>query len=167
MQNRVVVLLGGNLGDRSVTLQHSRMELETELGTILMKSGIYESAPWGFDTVVPNFYNQVLVIETVLSPRQVLKKTQEIECALGRVRSLGKGYQSRSIDIDILFYNDWIVKENALTLPHARIASRRFVLVPLAEVLPDFLHPELHCTITALLNQCNDPLPVKRVDENE
>ena len=145
---------GSNKGDRLDFLKRAFHEISTRIGEIEGYSSIYETEPWGFldDSF---FLNQVVKVKTMLEPEVLLEQLLEIEKSMGRVRQM-EGYQSRSIDIDILFYHDWVVKNDKLQLPHPRIQERRFVLIPLAELDPEMIHPSLHLTTFKLLERCTD-----------
>jgi len=158
---RIFLLLGGNLGNKSVIFKESLNKLQKKLGKIVKKSSIYETEPWGF-IAKDNFWNQALIIETSLSPKDVLKITKETETELGRLRG-EKRYTSRTIDIDILFFGNLIISEQNLEIPHPRMINRRFVLVPLSEIAPDMIHPVFKKTIKELLEECTDILDVKKI----
>lgn len=123
-------------------------------GEVVRMSKVYESPPWGF---VDNttFLNQVLLVHTILDPANLLACILQIELEMGRSRKY-KGYNSRKIDIDILFYGDSIIEENNLKIPHPHIANRRFVLTPLTEIAAGFVHPQFRVTIGQLLEACDD-----------
>lgn len=161
----VVLLLGSNINPRLEFLASARKILNAECGKVVQCSSIYESEAWGFEA--DSFLNQVVVLETILSPIELLSKTQNIEKELGRVRRNKKEaiYDSRTIDIDILFYDDLCLNQPQLQIPHPRIAVRQFVLVPLCEILPEYRHPELNKTISQLLAMCNDPGKVTPFNE--
>ncbi len=158
---RLFLLLGGNLGDKAQIFKSAEESLAKELGPVVQRSAIYETEPWGFECE-DLFWNQVLVIETSLNPEEVLLHTKSIELQLGRVRKADR-YTSRLIDIDLLFYDDLVMNEEKLVLPHPRMIDRRFVLIPLLEVAPDFVHPVFQKDIQALLDECSDKLEVKRL----
>ncbi len=155
------LLLGGNLGDKKETFLQATKRLEQQLGKLAKQSEIYETEPWGFDSK-DYFWNQVLVFKTELSPQEVLKNTKSIELELGRVRGEER-YASRMIDIDILFYGNLQLNEDNLQLPHPRMINRNFVLKPLCEVAPKFVHPVFNKDISQLLAQCEDNLAVSVV----
>jgi 2-amino-4-hydroxy-6-hydroxymethyldihydropteridine diphosphokinase len=158
---KLFLLLGGNLGDKAQVFSCARQRLAETLGIIVRISSVYETEPWGFECK-DLFWNQVVVIETRLSPAEVLKFTKSIELELGRVRKAAR-YTSRLIDIDLLFYDDLVFHEPDLELPHPRMIDRRFVLEPLAEVAADFIHPVFKQSIIGLLEDCTDHLDVKRL----
>lgn len=148
--SQVVLLTGSNLGNRAAYLQQAFEHINKTCGKVILFSGIYESEAWGFEA--PPFYNQALVVETTLSPKEFLSCTQSIEIELGRERKHPLlSYSSRTIDIDILFFDNLIINTNNLIVPHPKMALRRFVLEPLAEILPYFQHPVLKKTVNELL----------------
>lgn len=154
----VYLLLGSNLGDREFFLEISAKKISL-LAEITKISSIYETSAWGVQDQ-PNYLNQVLEIRTNLSPEQLLSQTQSIENELGRERT--GHWEARNIDIDILIYEDWIVQSETLVIPHLRMQERRFVLVPLAEIVLHWTHPILKKNIKELLNECKDQLFVKK-----
>jgi 2-amino-4-hydroxy-6-hydroxymethyldihydropteridine diphosphokinase len=131
-----------------------------EIGNLIAKSKIYETAPWG-KTTQPHFLNQALEIESLLSPKELLVKVKSIEQALGRTRL--EKWGERSIDIDIIYFGDKVIDSSDLVIPHLHLTERKFVLVPLAEISPEFIHPILQKTNTELLKECNDILDVRRL----
>ncbi|AXE18117.1 2-amino-4-hydroxy-6-hydroxymethyldihydropteridine diphosphokinase [Runella rosea] len=160
-QQSVFLLLGANLGEREATLAKATDLISERIAPVMLQSHLYETAPWGV-TDQPAFLNQVISIETILTPEELLSQTLEIEKQLGRERRLRWG--ARVIDIDMLYYSDQILDTENLHLPHPRLHQRRFTLVPLAEIAPDFLHPVLHKTNQELLNECTDDSQVSVFD---
>ncbi len=159
--NQAYLLIGGNMGNRARNLERARVFLCDEAGNIFSQSSIYETAAWG-KTDQPSFLNQALALETQLSARVLLKTILGIESRMGRFRQEKNG--PRVIDIDIAFYNDDIIAETGLYVPHPEIQNRRFALVPLAELDPQKIHPVLKKSVQQLLTECKDPLPVKRLE---
>ncbi len=158
--NRSYLLLGSNLNNPGKQLSIARNLIKKELGNILRQSAIYSTAAWG-NRNQPDFQNQVLVIETKLSPLETMQTLLSIESKMGRIRH--KKNDPRIIDLDILFFNKCIMQDIQLTLPHPHIAARRFVLVPLNELSPNLIHPVHHKTIHQLLRVCEDTLPVNKM----
>ncbi|GAC1383773.1 MAG: 2-amino-4-hydroxy-6-hydroxymethyldihydropteridine diphosphokinase [Ginsengibacter sp.] len=158
--NEAYIILGGNLGDISVNLTTARESIEEKAGVIKNKSGLYRTAAWG-KTDEPSFLNQVIQIETPLSPNSLLDILLQIELKMGRVRTIKNA--SRIIDIDILFYNDEIINSSNLIVPHPEIVNRRFVLVPLNEIARTLIHPVLKIAVSELLKNCKDELPVDKL----
>jgi 2-amino-4-hydroxy-6-hydroxymethyldihydropteridine diphosphokinase len=154
------LLIGGNLGDRSKNLQQAAQLIEENCGDIISLSAVYETAAWGF-TDQPSFLNQVLVLNTELHADALMKELLDVETQLGRTREEKMG--PRIIDIDILLYDDLIHQSAILTVPHPSLHLRRFALTPLAEVAPDKKHPTFQKTISELLTDCSDTLPVKKI----
>lgn len=142
------------MGDRMGFLQLALGMIEYRIGPIQSVSTVYETPPWGFESTP--FYNACLGVETILSPEEVLTELLSIERFLGRKRSMAEGYQARTIDLDILFYNDLRLDTADLSLPHPRIEERKFILVPLTEIAPDFIHPHLLKSIDELKQNCED-----------
>ena len=134
-KHKIYLGLGSNLGDRQGNISRAYAEIEKLIGTIVRQSALYESEPWGFES--DNlFTNSVICCETTLSPREVLKKTQSIERQLGRTqKSVDGHYHDRTIDIDILLYDDLTVNEPDLKIPHPLMRQRDFVMKPLSEII--------------------------------
>ncbi|HEV3223038.1 MAG TPA: 2-amino-4-hydroxy-6-hydroxymethyldihydropteridine diphosphokinase [Puia sp.] len=158
--NIAYLLTGGNEGDRFLHMQQARTNIELICGQLLQVSSLYETEPWG-NTDQPDFLNQVILIDTKLSPEELLRAILSIEKKGGRKRTVKNA--PRTIDIDILFYNDLILEKPGLSIPHPRIADRRFVLEPLNEISPEFIHPVIGKTIHRLLLECKDELAVKKI----
>jgi 2-amino-4-hydroxy-6-hydroxymethyldihydropteridine diphosphokinase len=160
MNKDIFLLLGSNVGNSYDNLKTAIHRIQTDAGVVIKQSSIYRTKAWG-KIDQPDFLNQVIQIETNLSPKELLVSVLEIEKKMGRVRN--EKWGPRIIDIDILFYNQEIVNLPQLIIPHPEIAARRFTLSPLAELSPDFSHPLLNKTVVELLKTCADPLPVERL----
>ena len=158
--NKAYLLTGGNEGDRYLNMQQARTNIEHICGRLLLVSSLYETAPWGKPDQ-PDFLNQVLLVETALSPQALLAAIFSIEEKGGRKRTVKNA--PRTIDIDILFYNRLVLEEPGLSIPHPGILYRRFVLEPLNEISPDFIHPVIGKSIHELLLECTDELAVKKI----
>ncbi len=157
---KTFLLTGGNLGDRRQSLATALELLELQCGIIVEKSSIYETAAWGNENQ-PSFLNQAIQLETMLTAVELLEKLLGIERKMGRSRN--EKYGARVIDIDILLYGDEISSSPLLVIPHPQMQYRRFVLAPLAEIAPRVIHPVLRKSIATLLQECEDPLPVRRL----
>ena len=166
---KTILLLGSNRGDKlSIIEQASQMVSDLSTGEIIL-SPLYKSEPWGFNAD-EWFLNRAVFIDTEMGPEELLEKILSIEKILGRVRGeecrknqMGeeecgaeREYSSREIDIDIIFYGSLVCKSEKLTLPHPRMHLRRFVLEPVAQIAPDFIHPGLGITVEQLLSECED-----------
>ena len=151
MINRAILSIGGNLGNRVENISRSIDYIERRIGKIVRRSSIYESEAWGFESE-HRFLNMVVVVETLLPPESLLQKAHAIENVLLRQRT-GTGYTSRTMDIDILFFNNEIINTPTLTIPHPRLHERRFVLLPLHEILPDMVHPVFQKSVGELLKE--------------
>ena len=158
--NSAYLVTGGNMGDRQVQLSYAAKLVEERCGRVIDKSSLYETAAWGKTDQEP-FLNQALVLETSLNARDLLNEILYIENLMGRDRI--EKYGPRIIDIDIIFFNHQIIREPGLVVPHPEMTRRRFVLEPLAEVIPAYIHPVYYRTVSELLAQCDDTLPVKKV----
>ena len=157
---KTFLLLGGNLGDRRLNLEKAKSEIINRIGEVLEFSSLYETEAWGVHDQ-PDFLNQVLLVNTNLSPEELLFSCLEIEKKLGRVRKVHWG--ERLIDIDILFIEDKIINTQRLTVPHPEVQNRRFTLQPLCELASDFIHPVLNANIEKLLMDCVDTLEARRL----
>jgi len=147
MPRQVYLGLGSNLGDRAGYLRRARENLAPEVN-LLRASSVYETPPWGYSDQ-PAFLNQVVEVQTDLEPEALLAKLKGIESELGRVKNFR--YGPRCIDLDILFYENCVYQSERLTIPHPSLAERAFVLVPMNELAPNFIHPLLHKPISELL----------------
>jgi 2-amino-4-hydroxy-6-hydroxymethyldihydropteridine diphosphokinase len=157
--NTAYLVTGGNLGKREEHLSFAARLLEERCGKIIDKSGIYETAPWG-KTDQPAFLNQAIVLDTSLNARDLLNEILYIEHLMGRDRV--EKFGPRIIDIDIIFFNHQKINEPRLVIPHPEMANRRFVLEPLNEIIPAYIHPVYYKTVAELLKACTDPLAVSK-----
>ena len=152
MENHTVYLaLGSNLGNRLENLQQAIAALSPQMD-VKAKSHVYETPPWGYEDQ-PKFYNQVVKADTYVQPEPLLKHIKRLETALGRQVSFQNG--PRLIDIDLLFYDQVVLSTPLLTLPHPRLQERGFVLLPLMEIVPDFVHPVLKKSVREMTSACN------------
>ncbi len=158
--NLVYLLIGGNMGDRRAFLRQAGHLISEHCGPVPAASPVYETAAWGNPDQAA-FLNQALKLETPLEAEPLMKKLLQIEEMMGRIR--GERYGPRTIDIDILLYNNDIRNTALLTVPHPEMQNRRFALQPLADLAPALEHPVLKKTILQLLAECLDPLPVTKV----
>lgn len=151
------LLLGSNVGNRLKQIDKARELVESRIGKLLKKSKVYETAPWG-EQEQDHFLNQALEVDTKLKPKKVLEKIAEIEKLMEREETYKWG--PREIDIDILMYEDEMICEIDLTIPHPFLHERKFTLLPLSEIAPDLYHPIMGATILDLLLECEDSLEV-------
>lgn len=158
--------LGTNLGDKKQNLNRAVHQISLEVGCVLNVSSIYQSKPWGFDSE-NDFLNAVLVVQTELAPLDLLEKTQQIERKLGRLSKIKKGYSDRLIDIDILLYDNQVINIPQLIIPHKLLHKRDFVLVPLAELAPELVHPVLGKTMKELSEQVVNTTTILKDDERK
>ena len=158
--NQTYLLIGGNLGNRQKNLEKAGQLITAKAGQVGKSSSLCETEAWGIRDQ-PAFLNQVIFLFTKLDPRQLLSTILDIEHQMGRERT--QKFGPRAIDIDILFYNDAIIDEPGLTIPHPQLHLRKFTLEPLYEIAPSFIHPVLNKSISDLLEDCPDPLAVKKL----
>ncbi len=162
---QVYLLIGGNLGDRIQNILTALNKIEKFIGKIKMQSSVYETKAWGLENQA-DFLNLALVIETDLYPIEILNKTQQIEQELGRSKMKFEKWGARTMDIDILFYDDEIIKTERLQIPHPLLGSRKFVLIPLMEISPNLIHPASKESIKTLYLKCDDTLEVRKMSPN-
>lgn len=159
----VYLSLGSNMGDRQMFLQLAIGLITYRIGTIKQLSRVVETQAWGFEGDA--FYNACVGVETALNPQDVLDELLAIESYLGRERKEANGYQARTIDLDILFYEDKVIDTKQLNIPHPRMEKRNFVLAPLAEIAADFKHPVLKQNIRQLAANSQDKTSVTLLKE--
>ena len=147
------------MGDSEQMLAVATSMIEKNIGKLVKSSSIYRTAAWGKEDQ-PDFLNQIIIVSSSLSSSTVLKEMFDIEKEMGRERTTKNA--ARVIDIDMLFFNDEIIQTENLTVPHKQIQNRKFVLVPLAEIAPDFIHPVLKKSSLELLSICSDKLNVQK-----
>ena len=153
------LLLGSNEGDRQQWLDRAMVQIEANCGPILKRSAVYTTAAWGVEDQ-PDFLNMAIAVDTTLPARELLGAINAVEQELGRQRRVKWG--QRTLDIDILFYGDEIINEADLQVPHPGLPDRRFALEPLNEIAPELVHPVRKVSISTLLRNCKDALPVNK-----
>ncbi|GIJ94572.1 2-amino-4-hydroxy-6-hydroxymethyldihydropteridine diphosphokinase [Capnocytophaga stomatis] len=164
MKHKIYISLGSNIGDRKSYLQSAVNAINQRIGKVIKISPIYETPAWGFTS--SNFYNACLLAETALSPKETLEKLLTIEKELGRARNANtEGYQPRSIDLDILFFDDKIIKTESLQIPHPQIENRKFVLFPLADIALEKKHPFLQQSVKELIKNTNDTSEITKISD--
>ena len=159
--HKVLLGLGTNLGDKIKNLEFALKSLSNQIGEITRISSVYETEAWGVQNQ-DNYYNIAVEINTPLFPLVLIKKLLEIETSLGRVRE--KKWDSRIIDIDILFFENYIISTDHLQLPHPYLEKRNFVLEPLNEIVSNFVHPKRRQNISELQSSCPDKSWIKKLD---
>ena len=153
-QKLAYLSLGSNLGDTLNNLQTAVFEIQKTAGDIQRISPIYQSSAWGFES--DDFLNICLSVNTILPPQKLLDTLLSIENKLGRIRFKEDGYQARSIDIDILYYERETFISDTLVIPHPEMCYRKFVLKPLADIAPQFYHPIVNKDTRNLIQECRD-----------
>ena len=156
------LLIGSNQGDREALLAQAVEKINKTIGRVKEKSKLYETQAWGV-TDQPDFLNQALAVDTTLHAQKVLDEILNIEKEMGRVRT--QKWTERTIDIDILMYDDLVIQTPTLTIPHPALQERNFALIPLMEIAGEVEHPVLHLTIEEIYFDCKDPLDVFLLDE--
>ena len=149
---QVVLIIGGNEGNREILIQMAKKKLDGHFGPAAKASSVYESSPWGGNSS-GNYLNQVLIYNVFKSPMGILHAIQQIEIELGRERK--EKWGNRTMDIDILYYGNLVVELPDLVIPHPYLHLRSFVLEPLVEIMPDYYHPILKKTNLELLKDLN------------
>ncbi len=164
-EHTVYLMLGSNLGDRRAYLSAAERFIQERMGAIIRRSRIYETQPWGVSDEQPPYLNRALVVNSSHAPRALLNIAHAIERELGRspeTKGLG---EARKLDIDILFYDDLVMSESDLQIPHPRLHERRFVLQPLLDIVPQLKHPVFGKTVEELLQMCTDKRGVKPYED--
>ena len=156
--NKVYISLGSNLGNRKQNLKKSLLLIDKKIGNIFKLSNIYQSEPWGLKNQ-NYFLNQVIIVDTNHDPFKLIDLCKNIELLMGRKHI--KKWGPRNIDIDILYFNNEIINNKNLKIPHPEIHKRRFVLKPLNELDKNYIHPVHNISNLELLKNCNDELFVK------
>ncbi|MBK8955515.1 MAG: 2-amino-4-hydroxy-6-hydroxymethyldihydropteridine diphosphokinase [Saprospiraceae bacterium] len=164
MTNQVVLGFGSNLGDRSDNIIKAMNLLADSKINVLQVSSFYETEPWGNHNQ-NLFINAAAVADTELNPFEVLTAIHVIELEFGRTRQTK--YEARTLDIDILFYNHDVMENEQLTIPHPQIHKRNFVLKPLSEIIPEYIHPRFKLSIDKLCRLCNDNCTVIKLNKHE
>lgn len=152
--DKAYISLGSNEGHRLYNLQEALVQIQKQVGILTDLSSLYETPAWGFEG--PDFLNACIGIQTDFSAVELLEKLLKIERQMGRLRSINPGYNSRNIDLDLLFFEDQVIDKEHLMLPHPRLESRNFILHPMCEIAPDFVHPQLEKDMSHLLDLCVD-----------
>lgn len=159
----IFIGMGSNEGDRLTILQEALLQLKRNLGIFMHSSSIYESEPWGFESDQP-FYNAVVQFETEHLPQEVMNVLKYIENQSGRTRKDDSSYENRTLDLDLLYYDQEVMNEVDLIIPHPRIHLRKFVLQPLVEIAPQWVDPIQQKSIIELLAITSDTGNVKKLD---
>lgn len=163
IQRITYLSLGTNQGNKLENLQNAIDMIAEKIGAILNISSVYKTASWGFDS--NDFYNICLKVSTYHPPEKLMKILLDIESNLGRKRNDKKGYSDRNIDIDILLFDDEIIFSKTLTVPHAKMLERKFVLVPLVEIAATVIHPIEKQKLSTCIKNCEDTSEILLTDE--
>lgn len=163
---RCYLLFGSNQGDKMALLEQACVLINNRCGMLVERSSAYFTEPWGFETE-EWFMNELLVVETELEPDALMDELMAIEHELGRVRPPeGSGYCPRTVDLDILYYGDQVIRTEKVTAPHPKLHLRRFALMPLCELVPDFIHPIFNVSQERLLHNCHDVSTIQRLNKS-
>jgi 2-amino-4-hydroxy-6-hydroxymethyldihydropteridine diphosphokinase len=160
--NKVYIALGSNKGDRLKHLQDAVDLIFKQIGKVNIISKVYNTPALGFES--DDFLNTCLLIETPLEAQDVLQQLLQIETQLGRLRTENSGYEARTIDLDVLFFNDEIIESKDLVVPHKELHKRKFVLQPLFDIAPKYQHPVYQKSITELLQDCDDKSAIETIN---
>ncbi len=158
------ILFGSNMGDKDALFAQACLLINNRCGRVVQVSAAYESEPWGFEAE-EWFLNRIIVVETEKGPEEMLQLLLDIERELGRIRHPEiQGYTSRTADLDLLYFGQRVINTDTLTVPHPRLHLRRFALVPMCEVAPEWVHPVFGLTQQELLQQCPDKCVVREME---
>lgn len=160
--NKVVLALGSNLGNKKEYLTQAINAIHSHIGFVAEISAVYKTPSWGFESFP--FYNMCIFIHTHFTAEELLKKIKELEQKLGRTAKTNEDYAARTVDIDIIYFNDSIMITDDLVIPHPQMHHRKFVLVPLTELSVEWKHPLIHKTTEEMLEVCNDDSEITKVD---
>jgi 2-amino-4-hydroxy-6-hydroxymethyldihydropteridine diphosphokinase len=163
MVKKVALLYGGNIGETLLVFKKATSILKKKLGFVYAQSSTFKSCAWGFDSE-NDFLNRLVIFKTDLKASEVLQICLDTEMKLGRERNEMNGYSDRVIDIDILYMEGLVLNSKQLILPHPRIQDRLFALVPLCEVIPEFIHPVLQKSNKSLLSLCTDKTKIEKLE---
>lgn len=158
------ISIGTNTGKRLQNIQNAIAEMKVGLGEVVKISAVYESEPWGFESE-HWFYNIVLTLKSDVEPQELMKKLLDIEKKMGRERN-AKGYADRCIDIDIVLCEECTICSKNLTLPHPHMHERLFVLLPLKELMPQWIHPIFKKNMEEMIRECNDNCRINKLMSN-
>ena len=158
MTHKVLIGLGSNLGDRVSNIKKAITLIQNQLGDVIAISDLYESASWGYDD--HSYLNNAICLVSKLTPLDLISALLEIELKLGRKRSDSQFYKARTIDLDILLIEGVVINHHMLEVPHPRMNLRRFVLKPLADIAPDWVHDIEGISVSDLLLKCEDQIDV-------
>jgi 2-amino-4-hydroxy-6-hydroxymethyldihydropteridine diphosphokinase len=164
IKHKAYIALGSNKGDRMHHLQAAVNAIDKRIGTVLKCASVYETPAWGFEG--HSFLNSCLMVESSLSPKDMMQELLNIETEHGRVRDPKKGYSDRTIDLDLLVVDDIQIESSHLQLPHPSLHLRRFVLQPLSDISPDQIIPTTDQSVKELLDACEDTTPVSVISES-
>ena len=154
MQNQVILSLGSNKGEKSLQINAAIAQIHLQIGTVIEVSSLYQSDSWGFES--DDFFNCIILIHTEKTPLKILSSIKKIEKDFGRIKKQNNQYESRTIDIDIISFNDEIINLEQLEVPHPQMQNRLFVLMPLNDIKLKYFHPILKKNCTDLLQDCED-----------
>lgn len=161
-QHQIILSLGSNQGNRKDNLQQAIDLINNEIGSVITISPVYETPSWGFESDA--FFNCAILIHSFKSANAILNRCLQIETRLGRIRNETPGYTARTIDIDMISFNEEIISTDTLKIPHPFVQDRKFVLQPCADLKLDWIHPFLKKSLNDLLNETSDKSEIKKVD---